>query len=132
MKICHVGEVCCRQDVSIKDPKGGFGDNPGSISPQRPRTAEQVRFLKELYLCREIALRHELSDLLRMRMKIQQDFIDTVAVAYFQPNRQDWNTPNRHKTLGDLIRQGTQSRSMAGRQQKRFHRVILASAVQAG
>jgi hypothetical protein len=47
-------------------------------------------------------------------MKIHENLIDTVPVAYFQPDREKRNSPDGHETLGDPVRKWTQSRSKAG------------------
>jgi hypothetical protein len=47
-------------------------------------------------------------------MKIHKNLIDTVPAAYFQPDRDKRNSPNRHETFGDAVRERTQSRSKAG------------------
>jgi hypothetical protein len=65
-------------------------------------------------------------------MEIHEDFINAISAAYLQPDRQDRNSANGHETLGELVRERTQSRSMAGCQQKRFHGFTLVGASNAG
>jgi hypothetical protein len=40
-------------------------------------------------------------------MEIYEDLIDAVQAAYFQPDREERDSPNRQETLGDLVRQRT-------------------------
>jgi len=115
MKIRHLRQIRRGQDIRIEDPERGFGFDPRPVSPQRPGTAEQGRFFKEPHSYADVALGEKVPNHLRLRMKIHKDLIDTVPPAYFQPDSEKRNSPNWHETLGDPVRERTQSRSMAGR-----------------
>jgi hypothetical protein len=65
-------------------------------------------------------------------MEIHEDFINAISAACLQPDREDRNSANGHETLGEPVRERTQSRSMAGCKQKRFHGFTLVGASNAG
>ena len=107
VKIRHLVQIRCGQDIRIENPERGFGFDPRSIDPHRPRIAEQGRFFKEPHSYVRVALRQEVSNLLRVGMKIDENLIDAVAAAYFQPDRKERNTPNGYQTLRDPVRERT-------------------------